>query len=140
MIRCCGVRHHLHEIDPSIPNVYPCCDCPDETTGHIILCPNKDRTTLYNKSVQELVKWMHSVQTSPVLIRMIGKYLDARNTMSMIETLNEVEYETTHLESSLAEDHDNIGWQNFTEGRISKLYVEYQRSYYKTLKDVGGMQ
>ena len=63
----------------------------------------------YNMSVQELVKWMNSVQTSPVLIRMIGKYLDARNTMSMIETLNKVEYETTDLESRLAEDHDNIG-------------------------------
>ena len=66
---------------------------------------------------------------------MIGKYLDARNTMSMTETLNEVDYETTDLELNLAKDHDNIGWQNFTEGRISKLYVEYQQSYYKTLKD-----
>ena len=75
--------------------------CPDETTGHIILCPNKDQTTLYNKSVQELVKWMHSVQTSPILIRMIGKYLDARNTMSMVDTLNDVEQETTDLELEL---------------------------------------
>ena len=110
MIRCCGVCHHLHEIDPSIPNVCPCCESPDETTGHIILCPNKDRTTLYNKSVQELVKWMYSVQTSPILIRMIGKYLDARNTMSIVDTLNYVEQETTELELELAKDHDSIGW------------------------------
>ena len=55
------------------------------------------------------MKWMHSVQTSPILIRMIGKYLDSRNTMSMIDTLNEVEYETTELELEIAEDHDNIG-------------------------------
>ena len=66
---------------------------------------------------------------------MIGKYLKAWDTMSMTETLNEIECETTELELNLAKDHDNIGWQNFTEGRISKLYVEYQQSYYKTLKD-----
>ena len=66
---------------------------------------------------------------------MIGKYLDARNTMSMVEALNDVEQETTELELELAKDHDSIGWQNFTEGRISKLYLEYQRRYYKTLKD-----
>ena len=59
--------------------------------------------------------------------------------MSMIDTLNEVEYETTELELEIAEDHDNIGWQNFTEGRISKLYVEYQRRYYKTLKERHGL-
>ena len=78
---------------------------------------------------------MHSVQTSPILIRMIGKYLDARNTMSMVDTLNYVEQETTDLEIELAKDHDKISWQNFTEGRISKLYMEYQQRYYKTLKD-----
>ena len=66
---------------------------------------------------------------------MIGKYLDARNTMTMTETLNEVKYETTELNLRLAEDHDSIGWQNFTEGRISKLYVESQQKHYKTLKD-----
>ena len=122
MIRCCGVRHHLHKIGSSIPNVCsPCCGYPDDTTGHIVLCPDEHRTTLYNKSVLELVNWMHLVQTSPVLIRMIEKYLETRNTMSMIETLNEVEYEPTELDLRLAEDRDNIGWQNFTEGRISKL-------------------
>ena len=66
---------------------------------------------------------------------MIGQYLEARNTMSMIEALNEVEYEPTELDLRLAEDHDDIGWQHFTEGKISKLYVETQREYYKTLKD-----
>ena len=78
---------------------------------------------------------MQTVQTSPILIRMIGKYLDARNTMQMVDVLNYVEQETTDHELELAKDHDSIGWQNFTEGRISKLYVEYQRIYYKTLKD-----
>ena len=80
---------------------------------------------MYNKSVQELVKWMQTVQTSPILIRMIGKYLDARNTMQMVDVLNYIEQETTDHELELAKDHDSIGWQNFTEGRISKLYVEY---------------
>ena len=41
MIRCCGVRHHLHYIDPSIPDECPCCGSPGETTAHIALCPDK---------------------------------------------------------------------------------------------------
>ena len=41
---------------------------------------------------------------------MIGKYLDARNTLSMTDTLNHVEQEITDLEMELAKDHDNIGW------------------------------
>ena len=59
---------------------------------------------------------------------MIGQYLEARNTMPMIEALNEVEYEPTELNLRLAEDYDDIGWQNFTKGRISKLYVETNKS------------
>ena len=53
----------------------------------------------------------------------------------MIEVLDEVENDPTESEITLAEDHDELGWQNFTEGRISKLYVETQREYYKMLKD-----
>ena len=46
-----SVRYHLHIIDASIPNVCPCCNCPDKTTFHILLCNDKDRTKLYSKSV-----------------------------------------------------------------------------------------
>ena len=43
LIRCCGVRHHLHYLDNSVPNTCPCCGCEDETTAHILVCPDKDR-------------------------------------------------------------------------------------------------
>ena len=42
-VGCCSVRHHLHNIDASIPNVCPCCNCPDKSTSCVLLCNDKDR-------------------------------------------------------------------------------------------------
>ena len=135
MIRCCGVRHHLHYIDPSIPDECPCCGSPGETTAHIALCPDKDRTTLYHRSVSDLIEWMTAVETSPVLARMIGQYLTARNSRTMSEILLEVEHDPIETQVLLAEDHDKLGWQNFIEGRISKLYLEVQQTHYRSIEN-----
>ena len=134
MIRCYGVQHHLHNIDPSIPDKCPCCKSPNKTTAHIVLCSNNDRSTLYEKFVSDLVKWMNAIETSPVLIGMIRQYLKARNTMSMVEVLVKVEYNPLESQLLLAEDHDKLGWQNFIEGEISKRYVEMQNAYYRSLE------
>ena len=68
VIGCCGVRHHLHNIDENIINVCPCCEEPDDTTSHILLCKDKDRTTLYNKSVRGLMTWIVKEDTSPQIV------------------------------------------------------------------------
>lgn len=49
VIRYCSVRHHLHNKDTSIPNICPCCICPDKTTSCILLCNGKGRPALYVK-------------------------------------------------------------------------------------------
>ena len=85
IIQCCGVRHHLHNIDSSVPNVCPCCGCEDETTAHLLLCPDKDRTIMYKKSVSKFISWMKTADTSPLIIEMVGEYLKARNTKTMSE-------------------------------------------------------
>ena len=88
MIGCCGVRRHLHYIDNTIPNVCPCCNEPDKTTSHILLCKDEDRTNLFKKSVQGLMAWMVKEGTSPQITEMVGDYLRARNdkTMAVIYT------------------------------------------------------
>ena len=53
-----NVRHHLHNIDATIPNVCPCCNDLDKTTSYTLLGDNKDRTTNYKKSVEGLMAWM----------------------------------------------------------------------------------
>ena len=79
----CGVMHHRHNIDKSIPNICPCCGCPDETTEHILLCLDDGRTELYRKSVKQLVDWMRREKTHPTIIRMVQTYLQARNTKTI---------------------------------------------------------
>ena len=78
----------MNYVDNSIPNVCPCCGCDDETTAHIVLCPNKDRTKLYKKSVANFISWMNDADTSPLIIEMVGNYLEARNTKTMSELYN----------------------------------------------------
>ena len=136
IIGCCGVRHHLHNIDNSVPNVCPCCGCEDETTAHLLLCPDKDRTALYERSVNEFIQWMRSADTSPLIIEMVADYLNARNTKTMSELY---QGPRTNDENGrgwrLAQEHDLLDWQNFVEGRISSLYVEIQHQYYKSKED-----
>ena len=85
LIRCCGVQHHLHYIDNYVLNVCLCCGCEDETTVHIVLCPDKDHSKQYKKSVSNLISWMNNADTSPLITKMVGKYLEARNTKTMSE-------------------------------------------------------
>ena len=40
-----------------------------------------------------MIEWMTAVETSPVLARMIGQYLMARNSRTMSEILLEVEHD-----------------------------------------------
>ena len=127
----CGVMHHRHNIDSSIPNICPCCGCPDETTEHILLCPDDGRSKLYWMSVQQLVDWMRKEQTHPMITRMVQTYLRARKTKTMKEIYNEIG-EDEEEEWMLAYDHDEIGWKCFTEGRISNRYVELQKKWFKS--------
>ena len=68
VIGCCGVRHHLHNIDENVINVCPCCEELDETTSHILLRKDEDRTTLFGKLVQGLMTWMVKEDTSPQIV------------------------------------------------------------------------
>ena len=132
VIGCCGVRHHLHNIDENVINVCPCCEEPDETTSHILLCEDKDRTTLYKKSVQGLMNWMVKQGTLPQITKMVGDYLRARNTKTMMEIYDGPKTDDLRgIGWKLAQEHDQLGWQNFAEGRISKLYIDIQNRWYK---------
>ena len=51
---------------------------------------------------------MTAVETSPVLARMIGQYLEARNSKTMSETLLEAEHDPLETHILLTEDHDNL--------------------------------
>ena len=78
---------------------------------------------------------MTAVETFPVLARMIGEYLTARNSRTMSEILLEVEHDPIETQVLLTEDHDKLGWHNFIEGRISKRYLEVQQMHYHSIEN-----
>ena len=119
-IGCCGVRHHLHNIDNSVENVCPCCGCEDETTSHIVLCPDENRTKMYKKSVSNLISWMNDADTSPLIREMVGDYLEARNTSTMPDLYQGPRTNDENGQGwQLAQEQDLLGFRSFTEGRIS---------------------
>ena len=76
---------------------------------------------------------MNDADTSPLITEMVGNYLEARNTKSMSELYDGPRTNNENGRGwQLAQEHDLLGFQNFTEGRISSKYVEMQRLYYKS--------
>ena len=63
---------------------------------------------------------MNDSDTSPLIIEMVGKYLEARNTKTMSELYDGPRINDDNERGwQLAQEHDLLGYQNFTEGRIS---------------------
>ena len=83
-------------------------------------------------SVAEIVAWMTTTPVSKSLILMVRDYLLAQDTKRMVDCV------PTHAPDllALAEIQHCLGWDNFVEGRISKLFLStvtpiYRRSYRK---------
>ena len=63
---------------------------------------------------------MNDSDTSPLIIEMVGKYLEARNTKTLSELYDGSKTNDENGRGwQLAQEHDLLGYQNFTEGRIS---------------------
>jgi hypothetical protein len=120
----CGTRVQvgLYSGEP-----YPDECCPNcgtrETNPHRMRCPNKVRTRLLIKNVDELEKLMETDGcTDPELIYWIPKYILMRN--------NKLFSHMGHMSAkmrALAESQDKIGWRNFMEGYISCHFYNIQR-------------
>lgn len=139
---CCGVNSHLNHIDSSVENICPSCglkgtvrtdertgkthNVGGETTHHITVCPDHDRTLLFRNSVSGLVSWMDSNDTDPFLSELIEQYLRHRGHNTMYEVAG---YHIPHRYDLLIKYHDKLGWNNFIEGRILSLFAQHQRDY-----------
>ena len=80
--------------------------------------------------------WIVKEDTSPQIIEMVGNYLRSRNEKNILEIYKGPKSNDKQGTGwKLAQEHDLFGWQNFVEGRISKLYVEIQQYWYKREKN-----
>ena len=127
----CGCNEHLSHYTPGLINVCPACNTPHETTAHVTICTDSERTKLYKDSVDALVDWMEKNDTAPLLSMMIENYLRARGSRSMADVAPpslDVNYKI------FVKYHDILGWQNFIEGRFLSYMVHIQREHLQDLE------
>ena len=104
----------------------PCCKIPGivETTRHQAKCNDPERMLLWKDSVNDLKQWLPEKDTDPNLQELIIGYLHGRGAV-MLGNIHNLPMRFQRL----AEDQDTIGWDNFTEGKISNEFRLIQHEY-----------
>ena len=103
----------------------PRCQQEDETTTHVIICPNDSAGLEWRCRVTDIGLWLLEVETHPSIRQCI---LDSLAPCSL-NTLFSTHADQTC--SVAATEQDEIGWQNFVEGKISKTWGDLQFLYYQ---------
>ena len=118
-----GSRVQTARYANSMDNKCPSCRQCEERASHLCVCPDEDRTRLFKDNVAQLEKWMRKDgNTNEELSYWVTKYLLMRGTKPFAE-LGRMSPAMTRLATS----QDEIGWRNFTEGRISKEFHKIQQ-------------
>ena len=122
----CATNKMMHRRGHEEHSRCPCCHSPDirETTRHQARCLDPERIILWNDSVDELNQWLTKKDTEPNIQILIIGYLRGRGEVELQSILN---LPVRFLE--LAMEQDTIGWDNFTEGKISCVFRKLQHEY-----------
>jgi hypothetical protein len=120
----CGTNRQLSRYDPSVKNVCPSCGQRDESSKHITRCQDEGRVEMFRQSAEELLHWIDSTIYNPSFVCMLREYLMAQGRRKLTDCV--AGYSPTL--QVLARVHDRLGWDNFIEGRICKMYLEVYRT------------
>ena len=93
----------------------PNCNKPSEDAAHLNVCRSKERKQLLLRSIKDLEAWMEDHSTHPDIAEHIPLYLAYRGERRMVSLSG-----VSHVFRPVAEEQDNIGWRNFTEGKIGE--------------------
>ncbi len=103
----------------------PNCLMPAERADHLCRCPNEERTALLWDGTTELETWMaKSENTNHEILYWVPKYILCRGTV-LFADLGPM----SPRMMDIALSQDLIGWRNFMEGRVSKLFGSLQRAH-----------
>ena len=104
----------------------PCCLNPDisESARHQARCMDPERIVLWKDSVEDLNQWLTEKDTEPDIQVLIIGYLQGKGAVK-IQAIPNLPYRFLEL----AIEQDTIGWDNFTEGKISSVFRELQHKY-----------
>eukprot|EP00956_Cyclotella_meneghiniana_P010073 scaffold13929_cov79-Cyclotella_meneghiniana.AAC.3 len=93
----------------------PFCNQRDETTGHILLCPEEVRVKLLQKYSETLMEWMLDNNLPRDLVYLIIAFIQRRGEESMEDLCFQLPKEYL----SYARAQDSIGWRRFMEGMVA---------------------
>jgi hypothetical protein len=106
----------------------PCCKTAEETTKHILICPDPDMVECFTLVLADLELWLKEHETQPDLITFLLQYIRSRDTVTFAH-LPDLPYEMTIL----AADQDTLGWQNCLEGKLPYSLYQFQERHLDTL-------
>jgi hypothetical protein len=104
----------------------PRCQAPEDTT-HVWTCKGKDANATWNKSIEELRKWLITQKTLPSLTKVLCNRLTAWRD-STPPTVEPSRF--AGVRDTIA-DQDTIGWQAALEGTIVIGWADTQQRYYE---------
>jgi hypothetical protein len=110
--------HFYNKRDSSVCPMCPSCTIARETAGHILRCGEEGRVQALHKISSQVLQWMSSVGTDRDLIFLVGRYIRDRDQVSMEDICDE--YGLPRSLRPFALSQDQIGWQRFLEGMVSR--------------------
>jgi len=127
----CGVGRQLLRRHWQDHDHCPLCDQPDETTKHVVTCPDVRAANCWLEGVDALATWLRNELTNRHLIDAILHRLDSWH----YDLPNQPVVGPPQLQAVIAEQ-DSIGWENFLFGRVTKSMAPYQHTHFFNLKNL----
>jgi hypothetical protein len=118
----CGSNHMMNHIYGDVVDRCPNCGDSPEKANHMLHCRSSDRVAVFTSSVMKLSEWLHKQQTDFELNLLIKDYLLARGDRTLLSFCG-----PNSIYRQLAHHHDQLGYDNFLEGRISKLFCSMRQ-------------
>ena len=119
----CGVGKQLKLWKWQNHSKCPRCLAENETVSHVLQCQQNEALNLWNTSIADLRQWMTSRNCKPDMCITICNSLEAwhdESTLTRVQTPG-------HNDIVLAtREQDDIGWNGFFNGFISKKWMEIQ--------------
>jgi len=103
----------------------PMCHTVDETTCHVLQCPDPIRTSKWTQTIDELQSWLVQSDTNPDIIRCLTCTLRNRGTSTFVGAARD----SCRV---AAQDQDSIGFFGTMVGRLSPQWALSQAHYWRT--------
>ena len=126
----CGVGKMMKRWGFRTDDSCPRCKAAEESAPHVILCPHPSASKLWLEQVDSLKNWLKAQKTKGDIIMAIIRNL---KKLRKIGGIYGHHYKDKRLKTAVTAQ-DQIGWDQFMLGRISKHWSILQAQHYRDIK------